>query len=508
MISFVYPQVFLFMFFPAIVFFYLMLTNKKKKKSVFAKDVLDKLILANKSFLKPKSRMILLFASLILMIIAFARPVIDKGEKKIFSKGLEIIAGIDISKSMDTQDIYPNRLKASFNRVKTLLKNLHPADKIAIFSFAKESFLISPLTTDKNIAKYLLSFFDTSKIKDKSSNLQTALKSTKYLSKEKNPILILFSDGDEGDLKDVIDFAKKNSIKVYAIGMATQKGGVVPKTKDELLKDKNGNIVFSSLNKNLKNLSLQTGGAYINCSFDDVLQILKQIRKDTKTTSITQDTIRDFTELFYYPLFLALVLLLISFSSIPKKILAIWIVLLLTEQKGYCISFDFKTMSKAKELYRAKKYQQAIINYEKLSHLSKTQEAAKLHNIGNCYFKIKDYKKAIKYYQKSLKNSFNKDTKFNLELAKKMLKKQSKKQKQKSKNHHQNKTNSQNSKSKNQNKKNQNLYNKTTLKKIKMLKKSNKQESRVLQKLDNRQKYIPLKRLHIKTKKPNQDKYW
>jgi hypothetical protein len=89
-----------------------------------------------------------------------------------------------------------------------------------------------------------------------------------------------------------------------------------------------------------------------------------------------------------------------------------------------------------------------------------------------------------------------------------MLKKQSKKQKQKSKNHHQNKTNSQNSKSKNQNKKNQNLYNKTTLKKIKMLKKSNKQESRVLQKLDNRQKYIPLKRLHIKTKKPNQDKYW
>ena len=98
--------------------------------------------------------------------------------------------------------------------------------------------------------------------------------------------------------------------------------------------------------------------------------------------------------------------------------------------------------------YKDKKYKEALKEFKAVN--SKKLEFKKQHNIGNTLAHLKKIEDAIKAYEKALKIKEDKDTRYNLELLKKMKKKQQQKKKQNKK---QNKKNKKNDK---QNKKNQN----------------------------------------------------
>ena len=83
-------------------------------------------------------------------------------------------------------------------------------------------------------------------------------------------------------------------------------------------------------------------------------------------------------------------------------------------------------------LYEQGKYEEAVERFGK----SKNSESVALesqanYNLGNTYYKMGDYQNAIKNYEDALKlNPDDMDAKFNLELARKMLKEQMKPEQQ------------------------------------------------------------------------------
>ena len=109
--------------------------------------------------------------------------------------------------------------------------------------------------------------------------------------------------------------------------------------------------------------------------------------------------------------------------------------------------------------YKAGKLDQALRAYKRAKGGS-VDEEKRLHNIGNVYFKKKQYDHAITAYESALKIHDDPDTRFNLELAKKMKKKQEQKKKKKKqqqkKNQKKQQKNKQNKKNKHNQKKNQN----------------------------------------------------
>ena len=80
---------------------------------------------------------------------------------------------------------------------------------------------------------------------------------------------------------------------------------------------------------------------------------------------------------------------------------------------------------RANALYKAGAYDEALLSYEKAKGVDEVQ---RLHNMGNSYFKKNDLDKAIELYEKALKLKSDKDTKYNLELAKKRKEEEKKKQ--------------------------------------------------------------------------------
>lgn len=82
----------------------------------------------------------------------------------------------------------------------------------------------------------------------------------------------------------------------------------------------------------------------------------------------------------------------------------------------------------ANALYEQKKYEKAAKTYEELlsdDSLASWEKAEVLHNLGNIFMQGKDYAKAVETYKQSLiHNPKDDDTRYNLVLAQKQLKKE------------------------------------------------------------------------------------
>ncbi|MDQ1340587.1 MAG: Ca-activated chloride channel [Campylobacterota bacterium] len=433
MIKFLNPEIFIVCFFIALLVAVSLFFAKKSKNTIFSQEVFQKLSFENKSFFNTKKRVAVLFLALFFMALSLARPVIDRGEKEIVSKGTEIVIGLDISLSMDAKDIYPTRLQASLNKIKKLIDESRN-DKIAIVAFAENSYIISPMTNDKKIINYLIDSLDISRFENRSSNVLAVIEATKMLSQQENKVLLVLSDGDEGELKELKDEALKNNITIYGLGMADKKGAPISDGQGGYVKDKNGNIVISGLNPDFEKIALASGGAYVDyrVSNDDILALYKQIKTDADDKEFEKEKIRDYIELFYFPLGVALVMMILAFHSLPSRLLAV-LVLFLIPNDAFSASFDFKEMKEAKEHYKANRFDEAIKSYEAIDGLDGEALARKFYNIGNAHYKLQDYQKAVENYEKSLELKDDEDAKHNLELAKKELKKQEEKKEKNSK---------------------------------------------------------------------------
>ncbi len=299
---------------------YLLKVKKGVVYSLFKKEVFEKIELKNRT-LSKKTRNILLLISFSFIIIAIARPVIDNGEIKVKSSFINIVTAIDISKSMMSDDIYPNRFEFAKNKFFAFLDNVKNM-RVALIGFTSQTFLISPLTEDFNSLKFLTKNLRFDYLNLKGTNILSTLETANNLFKdEKKKILLLFTDGgDQKSFKEEIAYAKTHNITVYVYNIGTEKGGII-KDKSGVLKDKNGNIVVVKLNEDIKELALKTGGAYMKYSLNknDVKLLAQAIKERFKAKDEKESTIRDEKELFYYPLLLAIILFLISISSLPAR---------------------------------------------------------------------------------------------------------------------------------------------------------------------------------------------
>ena len=117
-----------------------------------------------------------------------------------------------------------------------------------------------------------------------------------------------------------IQYAKKNNIRVFVYAIATKKGGVI-KTQDGVQKDKNGNIVVTRLNENIKNLALDSDGAYLQYSTrsSDIKLFIDTIRDKFVSKDKKDVVIKNNEELFYIPIGLAIFAFLVSISGFRRR---------------------------------------------------------------------------------------------------------------------------------------------------------------------------------------------
>ncbi len=295
--------------------------SKKTSNTLFSKEVLDRIRVKNRGFSRL-TRDIIFIVAMSFVIIALARPYVDKDDIKVKSSFINVVVGFDISNSMFVDDVYPNRFELAKKKFNIFLKNMKNA-RVGIVGFSSQSFLIAPLSEDYHSLNFLVKNLSVESMSLRGTSFMSALEAANdlYDSDEKKAFLIFTDGGDKSDFTQEIEYAKSHNIVVFVYAIGSDKGGVV-KSKDGALKDKNGNIVVVKINEKVKELALKTGGAYMRSvlSSKDIFQISNSIKSKFKAKGEKETLIKDKKELFYYPLALAILLFfMVSFSLRGRK---------------------------------------------------------------------------------------------------------------------------------------------------------------------------------------------
>ncbi len=318
--QFVYPQFFWVMIVPFVVFVFLVVTNKDKVSRIFSEKVLERLR-ADSDTLPNSLRNLVLFAAVFLMIVALARPVIPKGEKVINVKGINAVIALDISGSMRSKDLYPNRLEFAKKKLSELLDAM-PSDEIAVTAFAHNAFVLAPFTSDKATLKQIVDGVDESYINMASTDfVAMADLAARLLRDKKQKVLIVFSDGgDKEDLKGLAALLKKRGITLYAVLVGTKKGAPVLDKQGRPLKLRNGELAITQLNEELGKIARESGGDFVVAGYgkSDMEALAQEIHARFSGKNQGAVHIKERVELFVYPLAGAVILLLMGLSSMPR----------------------------------------------------------------------------------------------------------------------------------------------------------------------------------------------
>lgn len=269
-----------------------------------------------------------------LILLALARPQWGFEWEEVKRSGLDIMIAMDASKSMLAKDMKPNRLERSKYAVKDLLKKLK-GDRIGLIAFAGTAFLQCPLTIDYNGFLLALDDLNVGIIPRGGSSIASAIEEALEALKgpeKKYKALVIISDGEEleGDAIVKAAEAEKAGIKIYAVGVGTAEGDIIPVIDETgqraYITDSEGNVVKTALNEELlKRIAISTGGSYVRATQSDFgLTLLydKQISKLEKR-DIESKMKKRYQERFQIPLAIAIAILflepLISDRKRPKR---------------------------------------------------------------------------------------------------------------------------------------------------------------------------------------------
>ncbi|HPA78993.1 MAG TPA: VWA domain-containing protein [Kiritimatiellia bacterium] len=216
--------------------------------------------------------------ALLLILLALARPQWGFRWEEHRQRSLDIIVLMDTSKSMLAQDIKPSRLQQAKWAVSDLVKELK-GDRIGLITFAGGSFLQCPLTIDYPALLMTLDDVYAGIIPRGGTAIAQALKEAaadfeKTGQAEKAVILISDGEDHEGDVESAIKQLKEEKIRVFAIGVGSLEGELIPSpdpaAEGPFLKDRASQVVKSSLRESvLEQIALETGGAYVRAAPGD-----------------------------------------------------------------------------------------------------------------------------------------------------------------------------------------------------------------------------------------------
>jgi Ca-activated chloride channel family protein len=212
-----------------------------------------------------------------LLIVALARPQTGHAAVENVVEGIDVVASIDTSTSMEDADFGgKTKMEASKQVFYDFVGRLEN-DRVGIVIFAGEATVLSPLTLDREAAQRVVSPIRTGMLPDGTAIGMGMATGVNVLrdSSAKSKVLILLTDGENNagtiDPDDAAELARTLDIRVYTIG------ALEPIDPDS--------AVYSTVDEDLmRELAEITGGRYYRASDSDTLSaVLDEIRRLERT---------------------------------------------------------------------------------------------------------------------------------------------------------------------------------------------------------------------------------
>jgi len=450
----------------------LMMKNRRKNQwtDVIDKNLLKHLLVGqkvvNNSTLSP---LLFLSLSLILAVTAMAGPTWQKQPLPVFETETSKVIILDLSLSMQSTDIKPDRLTRAKHKITDILSRTKEG-QVALIVYAGDAFVISPLTTDANTIATMIPPLSPSLMPVLGSEPQNAFTLADELLVNAGVFsgqIIWITDGiDDRDYGLVSEQFSNSRHQLSVLAVGTSDGAPIPLPDGQgFLKDNSGNIILPGMNiAPLTQLAEMGNGSITKLAADDSdVDLLLSSFKDPQDFIASEDDLEMDRWVEFGPWLLLPVIIVVAFAFRKGVVVAIlvtlfpvfpdiraaeeatqnatqleqqWTNLWQTADQQAAIAYKNKDHKIAADKFQQKDWKSAALyksgQFNAASDLLSTIDTATAHyNRGNALAHGGQLEAAIASYERALEQSPDMaDAEFNKSIVEEMLKQEQEQQEQ------------------------------------------------------------------------------
>ena len=319
----------LFLVLGMVVLFFWTALWKRKTKRLYASAELLKRLSPDQSRFKGVLKLVVLAMAVVCFCIALVNPKVGTKLETVTREGVDIVFAIDVSKSMLAEDVAPSRLEKAQQLTAQIINNL-VSDRVGIIAYAGKAVPQLPITTDYAAAKMFLQNMNTDMLSSQGTAIDEAIQlSRTYFNdaEQTNRVLVIISDGeDHKDLNlDVAKAAAKEGIKIFTIGVGSEKGGPIPLKRDGVVmrykKNQKGETVITKMNSNtLTAIAEEANGLFIQGqNTKQVTEKIAEILNKLEKKEFEAKEFSEFKDQFQWFLGLGLFFLILDVLFLERK---------------------------------------------------------------------------------------------------------------------------------------------------------------------------------------------
>lgn len=317
---------------PLLVIIYVLFRVAQKKRfERFAQIGMREQLVPTYSTRRANFKFVIFLLMVSSIIMALANLQSGSKMEEVKREGIDLYLAIDVSNSMNAEDIVPSRLERSKQAINKLIGDMK-GDRIGVIVFADKAFVQLPITTDYSAARMFLSTINTNLVASQGTAIaeaiNLALKS--FPDENHSRAIVIISDGEDHENDVAVKAAQeaaKQGVHVYTIGMGLPDGAPIPEYNQYgnqvgYRKDRNGNTIITRLDEQmLQKIAAAGNGIYVRASNSNVglEKIYGDINKLDKS-EIDAKVFTDYEDQFQWFVAAAIFLLLVEvFVSSGRK---------------------------------------------------------------------------------------------------------------------------------------------------------------------------------------------
>lgn len=389
-------------------------------------------------------RWLLLGIAGVIATVSLAGPAWQRIEQPVFRAEQAMVVALDLSRSMDAQDIAPSRLTRAKLKILDMLER-RKSGQTALIVYSANAFTVTPLTTDTDTIAALVNSLTTDIMPSRGSYPEVAIsKGGQLLDQAKagyGEVLLITDGGTSPAAEAAARELKTKGYTLSVLGVGTKEGAPIPRSTGGFVTDNRGQIAVPRLEESgLRGLAGIGGGRYSplmpNDSDLDILLSgeIANVSAVAGDDAVATDHWREegpWLLLLLLPLaafafrrgwvFVALLFLM----PLPQSALAAsWNDLWLNKDQQAMQKLDDGNAADAAEIFEDPEWR-AVARYRAEDYaksaegFAEKRDARSLYNLGNAMAFQGELDAAIDAYEKTLAlNPDDDDAKYNLELVK------------------------------------------------------------------------------------------
>lgn len=380
----------------------------------------------------------------VLAAVALAGPAWQRIEQPVYRAEQALVVALDLSRSMDAQDLAPSRLARARLKILDMLER-RKSGQTALLVYSANAFTVTPLTTDTDTVAALVNSLSTDIMPSRGSYPEVGIRKGGQLLEQAGvafgEVLLITDGGSSAAAEKAARELKSAGYSLSVLAVGTRDGAPIPRASGGFVTDNRGQIAVPRLEEtSLRGLSVAGGGRFAVLSTDDRdLDILLSGEMTTAASSDESLATDQWREEGPWILLLLLplaalafrrgwvVVLLVFVLPLPKPAEAsLWDNLWQNKNQRALKQLEAGSADDAVALFEDTEWR-AVARYRardfagSAAEFAERGDARNLYNLGNALAFQGEFESAIDAYEQVLEmEPDNEDAAYNLELVKSM----------------------------------------------------------------------------------------